>query len=58
MKRTTYTMSRTTMYGYYWIHKETPGGKKTKRLTSNAQLFDDYMDGKRVQTKLKSYFKD
>jgi len=57
MKRTIYTMSRTTMYGFYWINKETPGGKKSRRLTSDAKLFDDYTDGKRVQTKMKQYFK-
>ena len=49
-------MARTTMYGHYYIVKETPCGKISKVLTTDSELFDDYNSGKRVQSRLKSVF--
>ena len=55
-KKTTYSMVRTSMYGHYYIVKETPSGKTSKALITDSQLFDDYNDGKRVQSRLKAVF--
>ena len=49
-------MRRTSMYGHYHIIKTTASGKESKVLTTDSQLFDDWNDGKRVQSRLKRVF--
>jgi hypothetical protein len=44
------------MYGHYHIIKTTASGKESKVLTTDSQLFDDWNDGKRVQSRLKRVF--
>jgi len=56
MRKTKYTMRRTSMYGHYHIIKTTASGKESKVLTTDSQLFDDWNDGKRVQSRLKRVF--
>ncbi len=56
MTKTKFKMERTSMYGHYRIVKVTPSGKETKVLTTDSQLFDDWNDGKRVQSRLKRAF--
>ena len=55
-QKTTFSMVRTSMYGHYYIVKTTPSGKTAKALTTDSQLFDDYCNGKRVQSRLKAVF--
>ena len=56
MIKSKYSMARTTMYGHYYIVKETPCGKISKVLTTDSELFDDWNSGKRVQSRLKNVF--
>ena len=54
--KTTFKMKRANGYGQYLIVKETPSGKVTTVGTTDSQLFDDFTDGKPVQSRLKMVF--
>jgi hypothetical protein len=56
MRKTKYTMRRTSMYGHYHIIKTTASGKESRVLTTDSELFDAWNDGKRVQARLKRVF--
>ena len=54
--KTTYSIIRASGYGQYYIIKTTSGGKVYKVHCTDSRLYDDYTDGKRVQSRLREVF--
>lgn len=56
MANSKYEIRKTSGHGQYLIYKTTPGGKVSKRHTTDSQAYDDYQDGKCSQARLKRLY--